>query len=67
MKNNIEELKELVIRLRIVAEPIGPLHSWWDVIFDIEEFMKNGNPILDLTETEWIEYANKLLKKHIKT
>lgn len=35
-----EELSNWALRLREVAAPVGPLHSYWDIIFDIEAILR---------------------------
>ncbi len=42
-------LIDVITRMRIVAEPVGPLHAWWDDIFDCEAIIKGATPQL----TEW--------------
>lgn len=36
---------EIIKRLRAVAEPVGPQHSFWEDIFDLEA-MEAGKPTL---------------------
>jgi len=49
-------------RLRKIAAPVGPLHSFWDPISDIESFIIGKPTILKKSAEEWIEYAEELLK-----
>lgn len=52
----IHELKELII-------PIGSLHSYWDVVLDMQEFVLSRPTIVKKNADEWIEYAESLLKR----
>ena len=45
-----------------IAAPVGSLHSYWDVIFDIELLLKRGRPILTKTAEEWIAYMEELIR-----
>ena len=56
-------LLELVKQLRAIAQPIGPLHSFWDVIFDIESFIEGKETLIQKTAEEWIVYAENILRK----
>lgn len=38
-------LRRWIVEARRVAEPVGPIHGLWDVIFDAEALLK-GNPTL---------------------
>lgn len=49
-RQRLEFLKE---EMRKVAEPIGPLHSWWEVIFDIEDILNNKEPFVTGKDAEW--------------
>jgi hypothetical protein len=49
--------------LRAIAEPIGPLHSFWDVIGDMDAFRLGEPTIVSYTEEEWIEMAESLVKE----
>jgi hypothetical protein len=55
------KIEELTKRMRAVAAPVGPMHSWWDVIFDMEAFVKGEKTIVIMTADKWIEYAEHLL------
>jgi len=48
------ELTRLVAELRKVAQPVGPIHSWWDLIFDVEAVLKGRRSILTQTPEKWI-------------
>lgn len=50
--------------MRKVASKTGPLHCWWDVIFDMEEFTKGRHTIVNKSAVGWIEYSMKLLKEN---
>lgn len=57
----VRRLTELANKMRSIAVKTGSMHSFWDVIFDVEEFLKNGNPQLKMTAEEWIEYCEQCL------
>lgn len=45
-----------------VAAAVGPMHAWWDFIFDIDCFLAGKKSfVLVKTESEWIELAEGLL------
>lgn len=50
-----------VQRLRAIAEKHGPLHGWWDAIFDIEAVLSGGMAIIDKPPEDWINYAARML------
>lgn len=56
-----ERLLFLARELRKIAAPVGPMHSFWDIIFDIEAFIQGQETILIKTAEEWIAYAEKCL------
>lgn len=62
-EQKLRHLSLLVFRLRQIAAPVGPMHSFWDVILDIEAFMKGRPTIVQKTAEEWIVYAGSLLEK----
>ena len=45
-----------------IAEPVGSLHGYWDIIFDIKAFLEGRPPLLQMTAEEWIAYAEELLQ-----
>lgn len=53
----------LSVELKDRAAPIGAMHSYWDVILDIDAFVRGRPTVLKKTAEEWIEYAEQLLKK----
>jgi len=57
-----ERLQQLVLELRARAAPIGPLHSFWDYIFDIEAHLKGEPTILIHSTKEWVAIAEKNLR-----
>ena len=34
------DIEHRIAELRAIAEPIGPLHSYWDEIFELEEKLR---------------------------
>jgi hypothetical protein len=56
-------LIELARTMRIVAEPFGTMHAWWDTIADIEAFAKGKETLLKqlTTAEEWIEMGEAML------
>ncbi len=57
------ELEALVKRLRERATPVGPLHSFWDVIQDIECFLIGAPTLINYSAEEWIEHATAYLER----
>lgn len=51
------ELERLVKRMRSHAAKFGPLHGWWDTIFDIEAFLQGRPTLLKGTAEEWLAAA----------
>ena len=47
--------------LRSVAAPVGPMHSYWDVISDMQAFTQGKQTIVKKTADEWIKYAEAML------
>jgi hypothetical protein len=56
------KMQELSNRLRKIAAPVGPLHSYWDLIFDMESFIDGKETLLNQTADEWIKMAEETLK-----
>ena len=56
------ELKHLIAEMRKRAAPIGPLHSFWDIIFDAEAFLDGKKTIIEKTVGEWCEYCREMLE-----
>jgi len=46
-----------------VAAPVGPMHAWWDDIFDIRCLLAGHKTMLVMTPEEWIESAETTLTK----
>lgn len=55
------KIEDLTRRMRSIAAPVGPMHSWWDVIFDMEAFVKGERTIVTMSADGWIEHAEHLL------
>lgn len=51
---------ELVQRLRAIAEPVGPLHALWDIIFDLEAKAVGKQTLLPLKEVELMASTLKM-------
>jgi len=62
-----DRLVFLVKKMRETASKIGPMHSWWDTIFDIEAFLESERTILNKSVEEWISYSENLLNKKNKS
>ena len=56
-------LYRLNLLLRDIAEEIGPLHSYWDIISDLENFLQNKPCRINFTLDEWILHLRKELNK----
>lgn len=56
-------LFRLALDLKEIAGQIGPLHAYWDVILDIDAFIKGKPTLMQHTAEEWIECAEKLLSE----
>jgi len=41
------KLETAIKLLRAVAEPVGPIHGAWDVIFDMEALLKGRQTLLE--------------------
>ena len=66
-QENIEqELRELVGKMREIATVVGPLHTWWDLIFDVEDFLEGKPTMLENSGPEWLEVCRSLLKQEGK-
>lgn len=46
-----------------IALPVGPMHAWWDPIFDIGELLAGRKTMVTMTSEGWIEYAESTLTK----
>jgi hypothetical protein len=55
------ELRRLVNELRQRAQAVGPLHAYWDIIFDIEAFLDGRPTIISKSAEEWVEYVKQML------
>lgn len=53
------EFKACIARLRSVAEPVGPCHGYWDVIFYAEDVLA-GRPC-DYSREQMEVYVTELL------
>jgi hypothetical protein len=60
------QILEITRKMRAIAAPYGSMHAWWDVITDMEEFVRGRPTIVTMTAAEWIEYGEDLLKKYEK-
>lgn len=57
------EIDELIAKLRARAAPVGPMHGFWDVIFDLECFRDGKPTILKKSHDEWMAYGRELLSR----
>lgn len=53
----------LIHDLLQIALPVGSLHSYWEVIMDMQAFTEGRRTVIQHTAQEWIIYAEKLLGK----
>lgn len=62
MKPTTAELNQTIAAMRSIAEPVGPLHSYWDYILDLEA-IRDGRPASSVYETdaELLNTANQIL------
>jgi hypothetical protein len=58
------ELLRLTRRMRTIAAPIGAMHSFWDVIGDIESVLDGKPTLLQHSAEAWIALAAGLLARH---
>ena len=60
---NSEEsvLREIIRKLRKRAAPVGPLHTFWDAIFDMEACLTGERAIVNKSISEWIIYGQEML------
>lgn len=63
IEQNKEEIIELIKGLRRIAEPIGPLHSYWELIIDLELYLQGDTILCILPINEAINLAKEELKK----
>lgn len=54
-------LSDLIDELRRIAEPVGPLHAYWDVISDAEDSLNSRNPRRYETPKEAIDECKRTL------
>jgi hypothetical protein len=57
----ILEIQDLTRRMRTVAQAVGPMHSYWDQIFDMECFMRGRKMLVPMTADEIIRAARRTL------
>ena len=61
MTPNETILRDLIRRMRAIAEPIGPMHGWWDAISDAEAHLAGEPVMVEMTTAEWIEFCGEHL------
>lgn len=61
MNSQETELLEIIRELRKHAAPVGPLHSFWDVIFDMEASLSGERAIINKSVPAWVRYGRELL------
>lgn len=59
--NERTELERLVGALRERAYPVGSMSALWDVVFDMEAYLRDRPTIVSKTAPEWIKYAKECL------
>ena len=59
-----KELIRLANEMRKTAVRVGPLHSWWDIIAELECCANNKKTVLGKTAQEYIKEAIILLNTH---
>lgn len=45
-----DQLSNKIMEWRKIAEPVGPLHSLWDVIFDAEALLAGRRSLMSVEE-----------------
>lgn len=59
--------KYLAKELRKIAQPVGPLHAFWDIIIDLEEVLIGRKPFIkDMPINELLGDAQKVLDTHTR-
>jgi hypothetical protein len=58
-----EELPNLIAKMREIAASVGPLHAWWDIIFDVEAFLAGRPTILKKSGAEYAEMCVAEIEK----
>lgn len=56
-------IQQLIAAMRTIAEPVGPLHGFWEWIFELDALARGVPRMLDSTETETIAQAEAALKR----
>lgn len=51
-----------IARLRAIAQPVGPLHSYWEIIMDLEAVLRGE--IRGPAQEEVIALAERALGEH---
>jgi hypothetical protein len=59
---DFNRLEELVAEMRRIAEPVGPMHSFWDDIFEAEAVL-DEKPTIDMPIGERIARIEALLRR----
>jgi len=59
-----QDLRELADKMRQIAAPVGSLHAWWDIIFDVEAFIAGQPTRLKKSGAEYAEMCIAELEKH---
>ena len=57
------QLLTLATAWRVIAQPVGPMHSWWDYIFDVEAMLLGGTPMRGESVEWYIDYGRLELIK----
>jgi len=55
------ELGSLIDELRRIAEPVGPLHAYWDLISHAEDSLEGRRPRMFEAPQEAIDECNRTL------
>jgi hypothetical protein len=59
------ELEALISEMRPIAAQVGLMHSWWDVISDVECFLENKpTQVSWASPQELIAYCQKCLARN---
>lgn len=66
MTDDQKKLRMLALahELKRIAAPIGAMHAYWDVLIDMDAFVKGKPTIIQRTADEWISEAEALLQNH---
>lgn len=56
-------MRELVRIMKQKAGPVGPMHSFWDLIGVMEARLQGRNTLLHLSDQEFVDLAESYLRE----